>query len=37
MGKKSSSAHKKDKYKQHFAKILTTTKKGKTNKKHRKG
>lgn len=34
---KSSSAHKKNKYKEHFAKILTTTSKGKTNKKHRKG
>lgn len=37
MGKKSSSKNKQEKYKQHFAKIMTTTSKGKTNKKHRKG
>lgn len=34
---KSSSANRKNKYKEHFAKILVTTSKGKTNKKHRKG
>lgn len=37
MAKKSSSKHKQEKYKAHFSKILTTTSKGKTNKKHRKG
>lgn len=37
MGKKSSSKNKQNKYAAHFAKILTTTSKGKTNKKHRKG
>ena len=37
MEKKSSSKHKQEKYKAHFSKILTTTSKGKTNKKHRKG
>ena len=36
MGKKTNN-NKKDKYKAHFAKILTVTSKGKTNKKHRKG
>lgn len=34
---KSSSKSKQEKYKAHFAKILTKTSKGKTNKKHRKG
>lgn len=37
MAKKGSSKHKQEKYKSHFAKIMTTTSKGKTNKKHRKG
>lgn len=37
MAKKTSSKHKQEKYKMHFAKILNFTKKGKTNKKHRKG
>ena len=37
MAKKSSSPHKKNKYTEHFAKILVMTTKGKTNKKHRKG
>lgn len=37
MAKKGSSKHKTEKYKAHFTKILTTTSKGKTNKKHRKG
>ena len=34
---KGSNAHKKQKYKDHFIKIINTTSKGKTNKKHRKG
>lgn len=34
---KSSSTNKKNKYKEHFAKIIDKTSKGKTNKKHRKG
>lgn len=37
MAKKTSSLNKKNKYKEHFAKILVTTSKGRTNKKHRKG
>lgn len=37
MASKGSSAHKKQKYKDHFAKIADKTAKGKTNKKHRKG
>ena len=34
---KVSSTRKKENYKSHFSKILETTSKGKTNKKHRKG
>ena len=34
---KGSNAHQKQKYRDHFVKIMTTTSKGKTNKKHRKG
>lgn len=34
---KTSNKNKQMKYAAHFAKILTTTSKGKTNKKHRKG
>jgi len=37
MAKKSSSKRRMEKYKAHFSKILETTSKGKTNKKHRKG
>ena len=37
MAKKGSSANKKQKYKDHFTKIMDKTSKGKTNKKHRKG
>ena len=37
MASKGSSPNKKQKYKDHFAKIADKTAKGKTNKKHRKG
>lgn len=37
MASKSSSKRKQEKYKEHFAKIIDKTSKGKTNKKHRKG